>query len=60
MSATFDEREIPQGDAQRHAWILRQVELDNLRDIEEPFVFLNIDKRVNKLDIRPKTVEPSN
>ena len=38
---------------------MKQVELDNYRDIEDPFVCLTKDNRVNKVEIRPKVAVPT-
>ena len=47
-------QEFPESDSERHLYVLKQTELDNLRDIEDPFVVLKVDNRVNKINKRPK------
>ena len=55
----FQEKDIPVESSARQAYILKQVELDNYRDIEDPFVCLTSDKRVNKVQIQPKVAVPT-
>ena len=45
--------DFPDGEVERHLFIMKQIELDNLRDIEDPFVCLNTDNRVNKINKAP-------
>jgi hypothetical protein len=37
---------------------MKQIELDNLRDIEDPFVCLNTDNRINKINKSPLSSIP--
>lgn len=55
----FSEKDIPNETSARQAYIMKQVELDNYRDIEDPFVCLTKDHRVNKVEIKPKLAVPS-
>ena len=50
-------KEFPESNSERHLYILKQTELDNLRDIEDPFVILKVDIRINKINCLPKIEE---
>ena len=49
---------MPEGLEERCQYILRKIELDNIRDIEDPFVCLNVDLRKHKVNKQPKSAVP--
>jgi hypothetical protein len=49
----LDEDTIPTNFEDRCQFILKKIELDNIRDIEDPFVCLNVDLRKNKINKKP-------
>ena len=54
----MEQLDVPSGDIERHLYIMKQIELDNLRDIEDPFVCLNTDNRVHKINKSPMIFKP--
>lgn len=49
---------IPEGLEERCRFILHKIELDNIRDIEDPFVCLSEDLRKHKVNKVPKSAVP--
>ena len=57
---SWSEEDIPACPKQREIYVMQQIELDNLRDIEDPFVQgLHHDERVNKIAVAPLTIAPN-
>ena len=54
----WSEEDIPAEAKALEVYVMQQIELDNLRDIEDPFVFVHNDSRANKVEIPPLTIAP--
>ena len=55
----IDIKEVPdKEDNDYKLYVLRQIEIDNMRDIEDPFVCLNEDHRAVKVNKKPLFCEP--
>lgn len=55
----WSEEDIPSCPKAQEVYVMQQIELDNLRDIEDPFVFVHHDDRENKVEISPLTIAPT-
>lgn len=51
-------KEFPSCGSERHLYVLKMIELDNLRDIEDPYLNDNVDYRVNKINLMSRSCVP--